>query len=122
MAVNVRIGIRACPDAVSRINGRDDDKSEFVGGCLPGHGRYRAIAMRRDDRGGRDNSRSRFDDNRRCYHHWSWSNDDRYRNRPCGGHNDDLRGDMEQRTGCFHRADYDAFDSSKGKSHDCTSR
>ena len=51
--VNVRIDMRTWSNTMIRINGHQDNRAMFVRRSLPGHGRYRAVTVRRDDRGGR---------------------------------------------------------------------
>ena len=56
--VNIRIDMRACSDTMVRINGRQDNRTEFVGGCLPGYCCYGAITVCGDDGRCRNCSRS----------------------------------------------------------------
>ena len=51
MPVNIRIDMRACPDTMIRINGRQDNRAKFVSRNLPCYGRNRSIIVRRNDRG-----------------------------------------------------------------------
>lgn len=123
-AMDVRVDERARPDEVRRGYGCQNDRAEFIGRSLPDHGRDRTVAVRGNDCSGRNRNRSRFDGNRRCYHHRSRGNDDWRRNSHCRERNNDLCGTMQQRTSSLHRANSNNFDCGKRQRSDsaCSSR
>ena len=117
--VNVRIDMRTCSYTMIRINGRNNDRSEFVSGCLPGYGRYGTIAVCGDDGCRRNYRRSARNHDRSRGANRSRGIDCRAGNGLCRWRNNDLCGAVDQRTGSFCRADHDAFDCGKRQSDDC---
>ena len=78
MAVDIRVCVRRWSDAMCRIHWRQDERTEFIRRSPTCYGRYRTVAVRCDDHGGRDDDRSRSNHNSRFDH-------DRTRNSDCRG-------------------------------------